>query len=1171
MSVQTRWQGTSLRKNAVAAFLLTAFAFASAATAQNPVPLINQPLVPDAVKPGAPRFTLTVHGTGFVSGAVVKWNGSARTTTFVSSSKLTAAILASDVAKPVTVAVRVTNPTPGGGTSNPAFFEVTPSSSTIALNTPIGLAAGSGPLSVAVGDFNGDGKLDLAVTNGSSNNVSILLGNGDGSFQTHVDYPTGAQPTSVEVGDFNGDGKLDLAITNQNCALVPCGPGSLSILLGKGDGTFEPAVNYATGSAPYGVAVADFNRDGKQDLVVANSNESDISVLLGNGDGTFQTEVKYNTGSIPNPAGVAVGDFNGDGHLDLAVADFACPGGAAGCGSVSVLLGNGDGTFKAAVNYAAGAQPISIAVGDFNRDGKLDLAVANNSNSSVSVLLGNGDGTFKAAVNYSVPSDAVSVAVGDFNGDGKLDLAVAVFYSTCVSVFLGKGDGTFAAGVNYVAGTNPNSIALGDFNGDGRIDVAVADSGGTLVSLLLQTPIVSLSNVSLTFASQLLGTSSASQTVTLSNPSGLALRISSIALTGADGSDFSQSNTCASGLPPGGTCQITVTFTPQQVGPRTASVTITDNAAGSPHAIALSGTGIVSGPDATLSPTSLTFAAQLVGTTSTAQTVTLTDYGTAAVSITRIGFTGADPGDYHQTATCGTSLAAGASCTINVTFQPTLPGSRTAILSVKDNAPGSPQTASVSGTGSVVKLVPTSLSFSCHDEPKTCPPPPQSIALTNVGGATLHISSIAITGSNAFTQTNTCGSTVGAGKSCTISVTFNSSSRGTFTGAVSISDNGGASPQQVSLTGLHTKTTSISSVVRSALANTRTAAVPKPTGPNPVGTRVMSLIDLTRANPFLANGTNRELLVRFWYPASLNQGCDPAEYTSPKVWTYFSQIAEIPLPQVRTNSCLDAPITDGAHPVVVFSHGYTATFTDYTFLFEDLASRGYLVVSIDHTYEATAVAFPDGRFVKSVFGSYLAKDSLRNDEKGFSFATRARLRDVKFVVDELGRLNRQEDNPFTGKVDESRVAIAGHSLGALTALLSLEREPRFAAGILIDGNVPDLAFREVHRPVLMLTMGREQWTENECRLWSQLRGGRVAVDLRSAEHLTPSDAVWLAKGAIQTEAAGPEGTIAAIRDYIAAFLDTKLRQRALGPPLRDPSAVYPDAVVRMEDQRLCEP
>src|SRR6185437_11309211 len=157
-------------------------------------------------------------------------------------------------------------------------------------------------------------------------------------------------------------------------------------------------------------------------------------------------------------------------------------------------------------------------------------------------------------------------------------------------------------------------------------------------------------------------------------------------------------------------------------------------------------------------------------------------------------------------------------------------------------------------------------------------------------------------------------------------------------------------------------------LVRSAVSTFGSAAAPSPTGPNRVGTRVVRLVDATRDDPFLENGSKRELMVRFWYPASSQlQACKPAEYTSPAVWSYFSQLTRLPLPAVTTNSCMDAPITNGAHPVVVFTHGYTGTFTDYTFIFEDLASRGYVVASVDHTYEATAVAFPDGRFVHSGF------------------------------------------------------------------------------------------------------------------------------------------------------------------------------------------------------------
>jgi len=274
------------------------------------------------------------------------------------------------------------------------------------------------------------------------------------------------------------------------------------------------------------------------------------------------------------------------------------------------------------------------------------------------------------------------------------------------------------------------------------------------------------------------------------------------------------------------------------------------------------------------------------------------------------------------------------------------------------------------------------------------------------------------------------------------------------------------------------------------------------------------------------------------------------------------------LPEVTTNSCLDAPITHGVHPIVVFTHGYTGTFTDYTFLFEDLASRGYVVASVDHTYEATAVEFPDGRFVESVLGSHLGS-ILRGDEQALSFAVSVRLNDLKFVMGELERLNAGADSPFASRLDISRVALAGHSLGGLTVTLGVEEEPRFKVGVVIDGVVPDNLANATQTPVLILAAGREEWNANECRLWGELRGPRFAVNLRGAEHLTPTDAVWLAKGAVETGDMGREKTIAAMRDYIAAFLDANLRGKPLPPLLTEQSSEYPDAAVTTQEQLLC--
>ena len=1138
----------------------------AATTLANPVPFINQPLVPDAIKPGGAGFTLTVNGTGFVAGSVVKWNGSARTTTFVSRSKLKANIPTSDIATARTAPVTVVSPGPGGRASNVAFFEVTPPSNSVGL-AAISYATAGSCSGVAVGDFNKDGNMDLVVANVNANSISVLLGNGDGTFQAHVDYATGIWPESVAVGDFNGDGKPDLAVANFY-------GNSISILLGNGDGTFQAQVEYATASFPSPVAVGDFNRDGKLDLAVASSQDNNVSVLLGNGDGTFQPPVNYSAGS--GPSSVAVGDFNGDGRLDLVVAD---QGTTNGDNKINVLLGNGDGTFQPAVSYNTGPNPTSVAVADFNADGKLDLVVATNgniSNNTVSILLGNGDGTFQAHVDYQTgSSNPSSVAVGDFNGDGKLDLVVADLFSADVRLLLGNGNGTFGTAASYAAGAGSSSVAVGDFNDDGRLDIAVTDSG---VSVLLHATTDSLSKTSLTFAPQTVGTISAPQTVTLTNTGTLTLTISSVAVTGTNASDYRQINTCDSSLPSGGKCTITVTFAPTDRGPRTASVTITDNTAGSPQSIALSGTGFFSGPNATLSTNSLTFATQPVRTTSTAQSVTLTNFGTASLSITSINFTGTDPADFARSTTCGSSLAPGASCTISVTFTPMQGGSRTATLAVADNAPFSPQTVSLKGTGTVVTVSPASLSFGVHPVGSSST---QATTLTNAGSTALRITGIVIAGADTdeFSQTNTCGTGVGAGKSCTITVTFRPKEKGGDGAEVSISDDDITSPQQVSLSGAgcvytiyrgHRKClqTITSPAVQSALAKSRSTAVPSVTGANRVGTRVLDLVDLSRIDPFATNSLNREVLVRFWYPASAEQDCKPTDYTSPRLWNYFAELTGLPLPAVSTNSCLNAPVADGEHPVVVFTHGYTGTFTDYTFLFEDLASRGYIVASIDHTYEATAVEFPDGRFVKSLVGSHLT-NTWQTDDQTLSSALDVRLDDVKFVIDELERLNTSSGNAFAGKLDLTRLALAGHSLGGLTAWFGVQRDPRFKATVLLDPYLPDIPVGSTETPVILLTMGSEQRNEDECQLWSDLRGPRLAVNLRGAEHVTPSDLVWLAKGAVKTGPMGPEKTIAAVRDYIAAFLDTNVRGRPLDPLLTGPSAEFPDAEVTTQKQSLC--
>src|ERR1700688_3400696 len=448
---------------------------------------------------------------------------------------------------------------------------------------------------------------------------------------------------------------------------------------------------------------------------------------------------------------------------------------------------------------------------------------------------------------------------------------------------------------------------------------------------------------------------------------------------------------------------------------------------------------------------------------------------------------------------CGTLSLATTPSASPVTYSApaTLPTSAVVTLtasSVTDSTKTS--TATITLSGGTVQIVPYTLNFgTVLVKSKSSP---RSVTLTNTGTAALSITGITITGTNSgdFSQTNTCNSSVSAGMTCEITATFTPTVRGLRSARISIADSSTDSPQQVSLSGTgFTRFAASVESVHSALASGGTLAVPIPTGPEPVGTRLLRLVDSARPDPYLRSGAKRELLVRFWYPANLMQTCKKADYTSPRVWSYFSQLAGVPFPEVITNSCKDAPMAEGAHPVVVFTHGYTATFTDYTFIFEDLASRGYVVASVDHTYEATAVELPGGRLVASVFGSHLG-GKLRGDDQALSFATSVRLEDLKFVVSELQRLSVQANSPFAGKLDVSRIAVAGHSMGGATAFLALEQQSHFRAGIIIDGNVPDALIHETQTPVLILGMGREKWSDDECHLWGSLRGPRLAVNIQ---------------------------------------------------------------------------
>lgn len=326
---------------------------------------------------------------------------------------------------------------------------------------------GTNPQTVVVGDFNKDGFEDFAQVNysgGGSGSISVFLGNGDGTFQPAVTYSTGRGPDALGLADVNGDGNLDLVAGNDT-------GNSVSVLLGNGDGTFQTHKDYAAGSFPHWVALADLNGDSKPDIVVTNEGDNDVGVLLNNGDGTFGAMTTFAT--AVEPYSVAIADFNRDGHPDLAVTGYYAS-------VVSILAGKGDGTFGSHTDYATGTSPAVVVAYDFNRDRRIDLATVNYNNGntgSVSILLNGGKGKFPTHTEYTVGTGPDGLAVGKFNGDTFADLAVANLIGNTMSILAGNGDGTFGAHVDFTTGNFPLGMAVGQFHGNGakKQDVIVTN------------------------------------------------------------------------------------------------------------------------------------------------------------------------------------------------------------------------------------------------------------------------------------------------------------------------------------------------------------------------------------------------------------------------------------------------------------------------------------------------------------------------------------------------------------------------------------------------------------------------------------------------------------------------------------------------------------------------
>ncbi len=336
---------------------------------------------------------------------------------------------------------------------------------------------GSEPWDVVSADFNHDGMADFAVSNVGVNSkeISILLGRGDETFEPERRYTTDDGPQAIVVADFNADGNADLAVANIRA-------GDVSILLGAGDGTFTAGAQILVGSSPVGIVAADWNNDSVVDLAVANRSSADLSILLGRGDGTFRPEMRY--GAASNPADIVTGDFNVDGIPDLALTIDG-----EGFTGLAVRVGFGDGSFGSEIRTLVSTHLGDLAAADLNGDRVPDLAVVDYGfPDNISIFLSRGDGRFQPRVQYPVPDSANDVALADLDGDGILDVAALSGTSMAgLSIQLGRGDGSFRPAKSFVAGDRVRHLTLADVDGDGRLDVALTNQGSGLMVVLRGT------------------------------------------------------------------------------------------------------------------------------------------------------------------------------------------------------------------------------------------------------------------------------------------------------------------------------------------------------------------------------------------------------------------------------------------------------------------------------------------------------------------------------------------------------------------------------------------------------------------------------------------------------------------------------------------------------------
>ena len=476
---------------------------------------------------------------------------------------------------------------------------------------------------IATADMNNDGNLDIVEAGGGTGvGITVLLGSSHGAFGSPISTPIGCGQANrggvsyIALGDVNGDGKIDV-VANMTNAGGGCPNNEVAVLLGTGKGKFKKPAYYSTGTTQqsYAVTLADLRGNGKLDIVTSNGDGS-LSVLLNNGKGVYGAANVITGASGADAGNIVIGDFNNDGKLDIAVTNYSAT-------AINVLLGNGDGTFQAPIVTPSPINPVGLTRGNFNNDGNLDMALTSwDTGGALTIFMGNGNGTFTVGNTYDFgpweacyPSGGANpywIGAADLNQDGKLDLAMAVQFSACDTeysgentwgaavVYTGNGDGTFNLDLApgspgpWVGGVDNSGIALGDFNGDGMMDMAVAGNAGWtsqdwVTIMLNNTQPVSVSPLAMTFAAEAVGSTSKAQTVVFTNDESASLTISKVALGGTDSGDFILKNGCGSSLLSGANCTLTVTFKPTASGTRTATVTITDGAG--TQTVSLTGTG----------------------------------------------------------------------------------------------------------------------------------------------------------------------------------------------------------------------------------------------------------------------------------------------------------------------------------------------------------------------------------------------------------------------------------------------------------------------------------------------------------------------------------------------------------------------------------------------------